>query len=411
MASMENILDHSEFGDIFNSSNFSLYFPHVNGSALGPIVPCNATGIGFHFPDAYRLYSIIVNIYIVGFLCLVGFIGNALSIVVLNRDHDKKNTTNWLLQTLALVDTFYLLACVFIQILKTINEETDWIPGLQSVFPYIEPYSWAFASIAQTVTVWTVVLVTVDRYIAVCKPLKAQLRSLQRAKIAVVCVTIAAILYNLPRFFERKFIFETDCWGNHLVKTKKTSLRESREYFLVYKTICYFVFRTIGPLLMLIILNLRLIKALHAVRRKQKDMNKTSKHRENITLMLVVVVSIFIICELPDLILRIVATLGEFLSNMAIDYIILKYINVFTNLMLAVNSSINFLIYCLIGKKFRKILAEMYACRHGRSGRSEMSETEPLTLTTRTAATRNGTAMQEIEKEPDPAAPDADVPL
>jgi len=48
------------------------------------------------------------------------------------------------------------------------------------LFPYVEPHAWALASIAQTTTVWLVLLVTVDRYFAVCLPMK-------------VCHTIAII--------------------------------------------------------------------------------------------------------------------------------------------------------------------------------------------------------------------------
>jgi len=95
--------------------------------------------------------------------------------IVLRRDRDRPNATNWLLQALALVDTVYLIACVLIQPLKTVNDVGD-LDGpraaLTRVFPYVEPHAWALASTAQTATVWLVLLVTVDRYVAVCRPLK-----------------------------------------------------------------------------------------------------------------------------------------------------------------------------------------------------------------------------------------------
>jgi hypothetical protein len=62
------------------------------------------------------------------------------------------------------------------------------------------------ASIAQTLTVWIVLLVAVDRYFAVCKPwLAADVITRRRHVRAAVCaVVIAAIIYNIPRFFERQ---------------------------------------------------------------------------------------------------------------------------------------------------------------------------------------------------------------
>ena len=212
-------------------------------------------------PEGLRLFRIAINVFVVGILCLVGFVGNALSVAVLRRDRDKKNTTNWLLQTLAVADTMYLYASAFIQTLNTINADTNWWPDLQRAFPYLEPYIWPFASIAQTITVWLVMLVTVDRYIAICLPLRTNMRTLQRTKLAVAIVVIAAILYNVPRFMEREIVTKFDvCTNSTILITQKTKFRENRVYFLVYKTIMYFIFRTIGPLLALIILNVSLLK-------------------------------------------------------------------------------------------------------------------------------------------------------
>jgi len=93
------------------------------------------------------------------------------------------NTTNWLLQTLACVDTVYLVACLFIHTAKTLVDATDWLPALLVDYvPRLEPYIWPAASCAQTATVWTVLLLTVDRYAAVCHPFDARLRSLRRAR-------------------------------------------------------------------------------------------------------------------------------------------------------------------------------------------------------------------------------------
>ena len=340
-------------------------------------------------PEGLRNYRIVVNVFVVGILCLVGFVGNALSIAVLRKDRDKKNTTNWLLQTLAVADTLYLCASVFIQTLNTIRADTNWWPDLQRAFPYLEPYIWPFASIAQTITVWLVMLVTVDRYIAICLPLRTNIRTLQRTKLAVAIVILAAILYNVPRFLEREIVTKfNECTNSTDTKTEQTQFRKSRVYFLVYKTIMYFIFRAIGPLLALIILNLRLVKALREVRKKHRDMTKSTKHRENITLMLVVVVTVFILCELPDLIVRVVFSLLVFLFEPgSYDLYKLRYFNVTSNALLTLNSGINFLIYCLIGNKFRNILWQM-CCKRGKGRLTEVSETEPLT--TKTHISNNG---------------------
>ena len=54
-------------------------------------------------------YKMIAEVYVVLTLCIFGFIGNVITIAVLRKDPDRAvSSTNWLLQTLALVDTIYL---------------------------------------------------------------------------------------------------------------------------------------------------------------------------------------------------------------------------------------------------------------------------------------------------------------
>lgn len=89
--------------------------------------------------------------------------------------------------------------------------------------------------------------------------------------------------------------------------------------------------------------------------------------RENVTLTLVVVVTVFIACELPDVALRIAVTLKELVSSVELDNETVRYrIMPVTNALLTLNSAANFFIYCLIGHKFRRILVRM--CRSGMYG-------------------------------------------
>lgn len=368
-----------------------------------PLENCTRSVPNVSIPPShmYVMYKLIIDVYIVGVLCLAGFIGNIISIVVLNRDKEKQNTTNWLLQTLAAVDTVYLAACFFIQPVKTVHDLTDWGPRLlKVVFPYIEPYAWGVASIAQTGAVWLVLLVTVDRYVAVCLPWQNQWRSLTRAKVAVAVILVTATVYNIPRFLEREIVYKMDCdTGEIIVSSKKTEFRNSRLYFLIYKTVCYFIFRTVGPLTTLVVLNGRLMRELQVIRRRHRDLTKRSKHRENITMMLIVVVTVFIVCQLPDLGVRIAFTISEFAPTVSVNMDLLRYANAASNTLLAVNSSVNFVIYCLVGKKFRKILVKMCRCSKNfgspkQGFDNEVSETEHVPLNV--SAQNQGLAGREI---------------
>lgn len=153
------------------------------------------------------------------------------------------------------------------------------------------------------------------------------------------------------------------------VEVAKTDLRNDLVYFLVYKTICYLLFRAGGPLATLIVLNSRLLTTLrHQKRwRRSRQSVMTSRvsawHRENVTAMLVTVVTVFIICELPDCALRLVYAGAQLTSDPSSDLMLtFRYVNTITNALLAFNSSINFVIYFLVGRTFRRVFIASLAC-------------------------------------------------
>ena len=84
------------------------------------------------------------------------------------------------------------------------KEITNEIFYFYDIFPYITPLVvYPIGMIAQTGSVGCTICVTIERYVAVCLPLKARfLCTYGRAKIYVICISIFAILYNIPRFFE-----------------------------------------------------------------------------------------------------------------------------------------------------------------------------------------------------------------
>jgi neuropeptide Y receptor type 1 len=182
-------------------------------------------------------------------------------------------------------------------------------------------------------------------------------RSLTTAKLAVGIIFAAAVIYNIPRFFEREVVTAVTCSGHVISYTRKTPLRTNRNYFLAYKTVCYFVFRSVGPLIVVVLLNFELVRALQVIHLRRRQLSQKTKHRENLTLMLVTVVSVFVVCQLPDLGIRVAFTCAEFAPRaVVLDISALRYANAASNALLTLNSAVNFLIYCLVGRKFRCIL-------------------------------------------------------
>ena len=69
-----------------------------------------------------------------------------------------------------------------------------------NIYPYAAGFVYPVAMIAQTCSAYLTMAVTIERYIAVCWPLKARfLCTIGRAKMAVGAVVSFAVIYNIPR--------------------------------------------------------------------------------------------------------------------------------------------------------------------------------------------------------------------
>lgn len=68
------------------------------------------------------------------------------------------------------------------------------------VYPYIMPFVYPVGMIAQTSSAYLTLCVTIERYVAVCRPLKARaICTYGRARTCVLIVGTCAVAYNIPR--------------------------------------------------------------------------------------------------------------------------------------------------------------------------------------------------------------------
>ena len=171
---------------------------------------------------------------------------------------------------------------------------------------------------------WLTVSISLERFFGICYPLKYPVR-LRKARYFMVPVVLMALLDTaiLHNFFKDRFILHTI--PSHA--------------FLI---------------LLIIFFNPNIIFAMMRMKKKP------GSPQDNVTegaLVLMVVVVAFTICWLPPLIKNI---LKEAFQSYQLEWIqVLKQVGFCT---VIINSSINFFLYCIVGKQYRQHFKAAFIC-------------------------------------------------
>ncbi|XP_014279580.1 G-protein coupled receptor daf-37 [Halyomorpha halys] len=286
---------------------------------------------------------------------IIGLFGNVMTIVVLTRKR-MSGSTNTYLTALAVSDLLYL---IFYMTLCLEHHMSD-----SKYLLYWKYWRFAvwFADATVGISTWLTVSFTLERYIAVCHPLKGKVVCTEaRARKVIGCVVMFCLLSTVTTPFEWNAQININPETNKTSPIHHSSLGNNK----TYKTIFYwfsgitFVFI---PLILLGTLNYLLINAVRISQKKRKNLtegnsrkNYKEKQENKITIALVAVVFLFLLCQGPSAITLI---LGIFYSP-KIDTdgynIVHAFGNIF-NLLLAVNAAFNFLLYCAMSDKYRQTM-------------------------------------------------------
>lgn len=215
------------------------------------------------YPDFYNedevffeflAYGILLNL--IGFM---GIIGNVISMIILSRPQ-MRSSINYLLIGLARCDTVLIITSIFLFGLPAIYQytRTDLLFTYQyKIYPFLCLIVFPTALIAQTVSVYLTLTVTLERFVAVCHPLQARsLCTYGRAKLYVILIVLFSTLYNLSRFWEIEVSEDKYLETNTTVYVvTMSSLRRNKIYISVYIHWLYMVFIYFLPFSCLAVLN------------------------------------------------------------------------------------------------------------------------------------------------------------
>lgn len=338
---------------------------------------------------------------LVPLVVVVGLVGNAATIVVLTRRR-MRSSTNVYLTALAVSDLLYLLA-VFLLSLQHYPGPGDMQPGFYEFYWKSFPFILWLADSMTSTSIWLTVAFTVERYIAVCHPMRGRLLCTeQRARRAVLMVWSFCVAATSTVPWEHTVVLHHDGLGRECVLLGSSEFGDN----YVYRTVYYWFTATafmIVPLLLLAVFNCFLINAVRQSRKARRTMtqgepNSVSQHQrqENrITITLIAVVILFLVCQTPA------AFLLVYSSFIAVSKTQRGLGNIF-NFLVAVNAASNFLLYCALSDKYRRTFLVTFVpwCYKGQA--SVLQRTGSMYSThsdfTRTTRSRVGSVYLSVPK-------------
>ncbi|NP_878306.2 kappa-type opioid receptor isoform 1 [Danio rerio] len=322
---LPNFTWQSAVSDIYNSSLNESWT--TEQEAMSPLIP------------------IITAVYSVVFV--VGLVGNCLVMYVIIRYTKMKTATNIYIFNLAVADALVTTTMPF--------QSTDY---LLNSWPFGEVVCKVFISIDyynMFTSIFTLTMMSVDRYVAVCHPVKAlDFRTPMKAKIINILIWVLSSAAGIPAM-----VLGSTQTNNG---TTECALQfpDPYVYWDTLMKICVFIFGFVAPLLIitvcytLMVLRLKSVRLLSGSREKDRNLRR-------ITRLVLVVVAVFVVCWTPIHIFILVKALShgvpETTSVMAAYFfcVALGY----------TNSSLNPILYAFLDENFKRCFRDF--CCPGRT--------------------------------------------
>ncbi|CAJ1057278.1 thyrotropin releasing hormone receptor 2 [Xyrichtys novacula] len=368
-----------------------------------------------------------VAVFLVLLVCFVGIVGNIMVVLVVLTTRHMKTPTNCYLVSLAIADLTVLVAAGLPNIADSLTG--TWVFGHAGCLGITY-----FQYLGINVSSCSITAFTVERYIAICHPMKAQtVCTVSRAKRIIAGVWIFTCIYCMLWFF---LVDIQESQDGHV----QCGYRVKRELYLPIYLIDFAIFYVI-PLLLAIVLYGLIARILYlsplpnhqdtsatTLRRSCQEASEVGKggrpsrpksvlsSRKQVTKMLAVVVILFALLWMPY---RTLVLINSFVSTPYLD----AWFILFCRTCIYANSAINPVIYNAMSQKFRSAFRGLYRCQQqegnqrtlsliqtgfstvrdprtsqvNSNGMNEKAKTAILKNTTGLSTMQNGSSHQESE--------------
>ncbi|XP_072169069.1 adenosine receptor A2b-like [Diadema setosum] len=293
---------------------------------------------------------------------VVGIVGNLLVIVVIHKRRHKKRSTDLLINALAVADFLTSLFILPVPLARTVPTNGPWGWVYCRLI-----FSMYFMWVCVTASIYTLVAISIERYIAIAHPIHFHSMVTKRRVNGVVCVAwLIGFLVPIPS----RFVFMVG------EQTNECILSYSNSTLVIFIPLFLGATRVFIPVAILVTTQLAIVNILHRQSRRFKTIASTSTTlpsfhhvaKTRLVRMMLVVMGFFVLCWSP---LYIYFVLTGFQKIQLTDVVNTPIYEGLTTLGFY-NSCVNPIIYTLRSTKFRAAVRDMF--KHASDGKSDSSE-------------------------------------
>lgn len=303
-----------------------------------------------------------VNIQVVNLLlqilysliCVVGILGNTLVIYVVLRFSKMQTVTNTYIVNLALADEFFLVGVPFLVTTMSLNV---WVFGKVMCKIFM-----ASTSVTQFTSSIFLLIMSADRYIAVCHPISSpKLRTPMISKVISLTAWLTSAVFMIPIFLYANTL-ETDKGMTCTILWPETEGDRETSKAQTYFTIYSFVLGFGIPLVLILIFYALVIRKLRTVGPKNKSKEKKRSHRK-VTKLVLTVITVYIVCWFPYWLTQmalVTTNPNECQSRITVTMFLLAGFLSYSN------SAMNPILYAFLSDNFKKSFLKACTCAAGK---------------------------------------------
>ena len=345
----------------------------ANNSSTPPVLDTDSV-----CSQAAQPVFIIYSVFLV-LIMLATLFGNALVLAAVYLFHRLRRMTNFFIISLAVSDLLVALGHLPLRIDQSVHNNNwcfDRAPGVVTTCAY-----WiAMDTVFSSASICNLVVISIDRFLAITKPFEYQSRMTKRVGFSLIAfVWVYAMLWGVLSLVD--WTGDSTPTSPHIYvgfnrqTGERKCLKNDKVYYTTALAVAIFL-----PLLIVIVTYSCVFRVAFTQAKAvaSLDPNKGKKHilRElKATKTIAVVIGVFIVCWLPAFIVIVLSLWCESCFKPFVDNkdLSLSIRIIFVFVLPVMNSSLNPLIYTVFNKEFRLAFSRML-CRAGRASRSEADE-------------------------------------